>query len=83
MGKMKIRVAEISYEGRIDEYTVVAETNIQARGLMVKYLGTGEEWKSIRVRDTPERSEGPARVIEKREIAEGNPVADRSAKGGP
>jgi hypothetical protein len=64
---MKSRVAEVSYEGRIEEYDVVADDNIQARDLVVKYLeGQTPKWKSIRVRDTPNEMAGPARVIGKR-----------------
>jgi hypothetical protein len=64
---MKSRVAEVSYEGRIDEYDVVADDNIQARDLVVRHLeGTTPKWKSIRVRDTPAELDGPARVIGKR-----------------
>jgi hypothetical protein len=65
---MKVRVAEVSYEDRIDEYDVVADDNIRARGLVIKFLGDQDvAWKSIRVRDTSAEMDGPARVIGRRE----------------
>jgi hypothetical protein len=64
---MKIRIAEVSYEGRIEEYDVVADDNIHARDLVVKYLeGKQPTWTSIRVRDTLETIAGPPRVIGKK-----------------
>ncbi len=63
---MKLRIAEVSYDDRIDQYDVVADDNIQARGLVVYYLKDSPAWKSIRVRDTSEEMAGPARVIGKR-----------------
>jgi hypothetical protein len=64
---MKLRVAEVSYEGRIDEYDVVADDNLKAHDLVVQYLeGTAPKWKKIKVRDTLNKMIGPARVIGKR-----------------
>jgi hypothetical protein len=64
---MKVHVAEVTYKGRINEYKVVADDNIQARDLVVQYLaGTLPRWTNIRVRDTPDEMAGPARVIGKR-----------------
>jgi Protein of unknown function (DUF3800) len=64
---MKMRVAEVTYQDRIEEYDVIAKDNVQARDLVVKHLaGTNPKWTSIRVRDTPNEMTGPARVIGKR-----------------
>lgn len=64
--RMVVRVAEVSYIGRIDEYEVVAEDNVQARGLIVMHLNEKPQlWTSIRVRDTPTTDPGLARVIGK------------------
>lgn len=66
MGRMLVRIAEVSQNGRISTIKVVAESNIDARGLVVRHLGNSP-YDSIRVRDTPEADDGPPRVI-----AEGN-----------
>jgi hypothetical protein len=62
MGRMLVRVAEISQGGRIATLKVVAESNIEARGLVIRHLGNNT-YDSIRVRDTPETDDGPPRVI--------------------
>ncbi|HKN26593.1 MAG TPA: hypothetical protein VJY34_01400 [Roseiarcus sp.] len=38
MKALKHWVGEISFEGRIDEYEVVAQDKIEARGLLVRHL---------------------------------------------
>lgn len=65
MGARKLmrRIAEVSYEGRIDEYEVIAYDNVQARDLVITHLGADETRKSIRVRDLPGQVEGEPRVI--------------------
>lgn len=61
---MRIRVAEVTLGDGIAEYRVVAENNVQARDLVVTHLASsGTPYKSIRVRDTPEDDDGPARVL--------------------
>jgi hypothetical protein len=63
---MKKRIAEVSYN--IEEIEVIADNNVQARDLVVKYLRETKspKWKSIRVRDTSGNVLGPARVLPKR-----------------
>ncbi|MHB2210616.1 hypothetical protein [Methylobacterium sp. CM6257] len=63
--KLMHRIAEVSYEGRIDEYEVVAYDNIEARDLIVKFLAQDDEKKGIRVRELPVQGEGAPRVIGK------------------
>ena len=65
MNQLTAYVAEVSYENRIDEYTVAADDAVQARDLVVLYLSGNDGWKSIRVRDTPESAFSPARVLRK------------------
>lgn len=62
---MKKRVAEVSYH--IEEIEVAADDNVQARDLVVKHLKKTKRpsWRSIRVRDTPDKVHGPARVLRK------------------
>jgi len=61
--KLKLRIAEVTYPGRIDEYKVVSFTNIEARTLIEQYLGFSDGRKSIRVRDTSVLEDGEPRVL--------------------
>jgi hypothetical protein len=48
--RMKLFVAEVSYDDSIEEFDVVAESPIQARDLIITYLPPDRRWKSIRTR---------------------------------
>ena len=50
---------------RVDEYEVIAESNLHARDLIVRHLTGGDEWKNIRVEDAGEVRDGPERVLGK------------------
>jgi hypothetical protein len=63
--KLKLRIAEVTYSDRIDEYHVIAESNLRARDLTVKHLAGGDEWKNIRVENADEVEDGPERVVGK------------------
>ena len=62
---LKIRVAEVTIDGVIVAYEVVASSNLKAHDLLVRHLGTKKNWKRIKVRSTPKTDEGPARVLGK------------------
>lgn len=65
MSSLKVRIGEVTYDDRMDEYEIVAENNIQGRGLLVEYLGSNSNWKSIRIREAPGKVEGLPRVVRK------------------
>jgi hypothetical protein len=63
--KLKLRVAEVTYSDRVDDYQVIAESNLHARDLIVRHLTGGEEWSNIRIDDAAEVRDGPERVLGK------------------
>lgn len=63
--KLKLRIAEVTYSDRIDQYHVIAESNLRARDLTVQHLAGGDQWKNIRVEDADEVKDGPERVVGK------------------
>ncbi|MBV8849681.1 MAG: hypothetical protein JOZ16_08885, partial [Methylobacteriaceae bacterium] len=60
---MQLRIGQVTFEDRLEEYEIVAENNIQAREILITYLGPSSGFKSIRVRDTPQTGDGPARAV--------------------
>lgn len=64
--RLKLLVAEVSIDDTIQEYSVVARTNVEARDLVVRHLGSGHPWSRIRVRSTSGTPpDGPSRVLGK------------------
>jgi outer membrane receptor for ferrienterochelin and colicin len=63
--KLKLRVAEVTYSDRVDEYHVIAESNLRARDLIVHHLTGGDEWKNIRVEDADQVRDETERVLGK------------------
>ncbi|WP_315753857.1 MULTISPECIES: hypothetical protein [unclassified Bradyrhizobium] len=63
--KLKIRTAEVSYADRIEEYRVVAKSDVEARDMLVDYLAGGEAWDNIRIYDAEEAGTEPAGVVGK------------------
>ena len=66
MKPTKLFVAEVSYDGRIDEYDVEATDKVHGRDLVVNYLAGGEKWKRIVLDSTPGKPTGTPRVIGRR-----------------
>ena len=63
--KLKLRIAEVTHSDRVDEYQVIAQSNLHARDLMVRHLTGDDEWSNIRVEDVAEARDGPERVLGK------------------
>jgi hypothetical protein len=62
---VKVRVGEVTIDGAIVAYKIVASGNLEAHDLLVRHLGPKTKWKRIKVRSTPESLAGPARVVGK------------------
>jgi hypothetical protein len=61
--KMKYWAVEVTCGHAIETYSVIAEGAVQARDMLVKYLGD-RSWKNIRARDIkPTIANETARVV--------------------
>jgi hypothetical protein len=62
---MKRYIAEVSYDGEIVEYELVAENAVLGRGVIGAHLHPIPVGMKFRLRDTPGDADGAPRVIGK------------------
>lgn len=64
--KLKNFIVEVSFENKIEEFDVIAESAIDARGVIIRYFASVPPGMRFRARSAPGAADGEPRVVRRK-----------------